>query len=34
MAQITDERSYVAPQIERREPLGTPLIGFSSGGPA
>ena len=34
MTEITEARSYVAPQIERREPLGMPLIGFSSGDPA
>ena len=30
MTEITDERFYVAPQIERREPLDMPLIGFGS----
>ena len=33
MTESTDVQSYVAPQIERREPLGMPLIGFNSTNP-
>ena len=33
MTEITDVQDYVAPQIERRECLDMPLVGFTSVNP-
>jgi hypothetical protein len=33
MTEITDVQYYVAPQIERRERLDMPLVGFNSNTP-